>query len=185
MIGVSPNRKLSIEWILTIPKNNANSGRFQVWLFESSNTIQFVYGSGIIANPGGASIGLAAGTTDFVSVTSSTNTASKITENNSNTSAIHSGTSYTFSVPVAPGCVSTSSPSASATGVSPVTTLSWTAGTGNPTSYDVYFGTASNPPLVSAGQIGTTFNPDTSKKYELLLQNCPKKFYRRSNRLCH
>lgn len=165
VIGVSPNRKLSVEWILTIPKNNANSGRFQVWLFESSNTIQFVYGSGMIANPGGASIGLAAGTTDFVSVTSSTNTASKITENNSNTSAILSGTSYIFSVPVvAPGCVSTSSPSASATGVSPVTTLSWTAGTGNPTSYDVYFGTASNPPLVSTGQIGTTFNPGTLQR---------------------
>jgi hypothetical protein len=39
--------------------------------------------------------------------------------------------------------------------------LNWTAGAGNPTSYDVYFGTASNPPLVSISQPGTTYNPGT------------------------
>ena len=39
------------------------------------------------------------------------------------------------------------------------TTISWSAGSGSPTSYDVYFGTDLNPSLVSNNQLGTTYNP--------------------------
>ena len=39
--------------------------------------------------------------------------------------------------------------------------LSWTptVGAGDPTAYDVYFGTSSNPPLVSSNQTATTYAP--------------------------
>jgi hypothetical protein len=43
-------------------------------------------------------------------------------------------------------------------------TLSWQGGdpdSGDTVTYDVYFGTSSNPPLVSSGQTGTTYNPGT------------------------
>ena len=43
LIGVAPNRKLSVEWILSIPKNSVNTGKFQVWLYEATNVIQYVY----------------------------------------------------------------------------------------------------------------------------------------------
>lgn len=177
LIGTAPNRKLCVEWILTIPKNNANSGKFQIWLFETTNQIKFVYGTGIIANTGNYSVGMAAGTTDFISVTTSTNTSSTVTENNSNTSAITSGLCYTFTPPVvAPGCATALSPVSGTTGLSPLTTLSWAAGTGNPTSYDVYFGTSPNPPLVSTAQAGTTYNPGTLQRnttyyYQIIPKN--------------
>ncbi|RZJ33230.1 MAG: hypothetical protein EOO51_14560, partial [Flavobacterium sp.] len=60
--------------------------------------------------------------------------------------------------PVPPNCASGYSPATLATGVVLNPTLSWAAATGNPTSYDVYFGTASTPPLVG-NQTGLTYTP--------------------------
>lgn len=180
LIGTAPNRKLSVEWILAIPKNSpSNSGRFQVWLYESTNVIQFVYSTGMIVNPGGYSVGLASSATDFLSAVPNVSSAtfSKITESNANTALISSGVSYTFTPPVvAPGCVSSSTPLAGSTGLAKSTSLSWTAGTGNPTSYDVYFGTASNPPLVAPNQVANTFNPgvlnsNTTYFYKIVPRN--------------
>ncbi len=163
LIGTAPNRKLAVEFILAIPKNSTtNTGKFQVWLFETTNVVQFVYNTGMIVNAGAYSVGLATSTTDFWSVvpTASTASFSNATVNNSNTSAITSGVSYSFTPPaLPPSCVSTSSPTSGSTGISSATTISWTAGTGNPISYDVYFGTSSTPPLVSTSQIGTTYTP--------------------------
>lgn len=166
LIGTSPNRKLAVEFILNVPKSSTtNAGKFQVWLFETTNVIQFVYNSGLIVNAGAYSVGLATSTTDFWSVTPSASTASfsSATSNNSNTAAITSGVSYTFTPPLLPpSCVSASIPVAGSTGISSATALSWTAGTGNPTSYDVYFGTSSNPPLVSTSQVSTTYTPTST-----------------------
>lgn len=56
-------------------------------------------------------------------------------------------------------------------------TLSWNAATGSPTSYDVYFGTTSNPPLV-ANQTALTYTPaamDGNKTYYWKIQ--PKNSY--------
>lgn len=59
-----------------------------------------------------------------------------------------------------PNCVVNPAPADLATGVSPFTVLNWTDGGGvAPTGYDVYFGTSANPPLVSANQVATTYDP--------------------------
>ena len=52
------------------------------------------------------------------------------------------------------------SPASGATGVATSATLSWDAAAGA-TQYDVYFGTSSNPGLVSANQSGTSYDPGT------------------------
>ena len=63
-------------------------------------------------------------------------------------------------VPAAPGKATSPSPANAATGISISTILSWTAGSGA-TFRNVYFGTASSPPLVSSNQSGTTYSPGT------------------------
>ena len=58
-----------------------------------------------------------------------------------------------------PICATNSLPAAGATNVSRGTILTWQAGTGITTGYDVYFGTAATPPLVSTNQPGTSYAP--------------------------
>jgi len=60
-----------------------------------------------------------------------------------------------------PSCASNFNISNGATNQPTNATISWSAGTGSPTSYDVYFGTDANPNLVSNNQVGTTFDPGT------------------------
>jgi hypothetical protein len=52
--GTAPNRKLVIEWMnMQIPyvgPNNTGAGTFQLWLFETTGQIEFVYGSNIVVN---------------------------------------------------------------------------------------------------------------------------------------
>ena len=177
LVGVAPNRKLSIEWLIAVPKNSANTGRVQVWLFETTNVIQFVYNTGMNVNNNGYSVGLAAATTDFISVSpgGASPSFSKITETNTNITAITSGTSVIFTPPVLPpACTATSTPTGS--GNSNAVQLNWTPGAGNPTSYDVYFGTSANPPLVSPSHLTTTYNPgvlnyNTTYFYKIVPKN--------------
>ena len=58
------------------------------------------------------------------------------------------------------GLSGTPSPANGAISVALSSTLSWTAAT-NATGYNVYFGTASPPPLVSSSQAGLTYSPGT------------------------
>ena len=60
-----------------------------------------------------------------------------------------------------PGQATSPSPADGAINVGVTTDLSWTAGTGSPTSRDVYFGTAASPPLVSSSQVPTTYDTGT------------------------
>ncbi len=168
LTGSSPNRKLIIEWKVTVPKNtngNANA-TCQAWLFETTNSIQFVYGSGFVNNfsNAGYSIGLANSISEFISVTAASNTASTSIEANNNTGTILSGRSHLFAPPVAtgiPACAINLTPAAGNQGVSLTPTLSWSAGAGIPSGYNVYFGSTTNPPLVSSNQVNTSFNTPT------------------------
>ena len=64
-------------------------------------------------------------------------------------------------IPVAPpNCATGLFPSDVAVGFARNGILSWNAATGSPSSYDVYFGTSINPPLV-ANQIGLSYTPPT------------------------
>ena len=63
---------------------------------------------------------------------------------------------------VVPDCAAALIPATSSTNISRNPTLSWTAGGNGPTSYDVYFGTSSTPPLVSTSQVGLTYTPATA-----------------------
>jgi hypothetical protein len=75
-----------------------------------------------------------------------------------NVTATHTVTVSFVVVP--PSQATTPTPANSATNVGITTDLSWTAGA-RATSHDVYFGTASTPPLVSNSQTGTTYDTGT------------------------
>ncbi|HEY6118668.1 MAG TPA: fibronectin type III domain-containing protein [Pyrinomonadaceae bacterium] len=141
VIGSAPNRKLIVEWLNEqIPRvggGNAGAGTFQMWLFETTGVIEFVYGSGIALNSdnGGYSIGLQSGAaTNFASVTSTGPTISYAAANNTQTNAITSGTKYTLTpnVPAAPTGLSF-------TAIAPVSmTLNWTDNATNEFGYVIY-----------------------------------------------
>jgi len=164
LTGTSPNRKLVIEWKVTVPKNAGFSAgaTYQAWLFETTNIIEFVYGSGMTSNfsNAGYTVGIANSSTEFISVTASSNTSSQVVENNSNTNSIALGRRYRFSPPVAtgiPSCATNINPANGNTGLNLSPTLTWSAGPGVPSGYNVYFGTAPNPPLVSTAQATTSY----------------------------
>ena len=154
--GVSPNRKLIVEFKVTVPKNASNA-IYQVWFFESNYNIQFVYGA-IPTNSAQYSAGIATSTTDFISISPSGSTATTSTSvvNNANTAAITTGLSVLFTPPLL--CPVSYTPATGSTGVNPTLgrTLTWANG-GGATSYDVYFGTSPTPPLVSTSQTATSY----------------------------
>jgi hypothetical protein len=163
VLGSSPTRTLVVDWNVTVVSTN-QAIQFQAWLFEGTNNIQFVYGAGINANAGLYSIGLTTSASDYSSITVAStfasSTASSAAANNSNTLAI--GASNSFLYMPAPACPVYVAPVNAATGVSKTPTLSWTAGaTGTTQVYDVYFGTAASPPLVSGNQVGLSYSPPT------------------------
>ncbi len=100
--GASPNRILKVQWFVTIPRNTtgAANSTMQAWLYETSNIIEFRYGTGVGPSTS-ASIGINGVTaTNFISVTTPTNATSNSTANNANTVWPGTGTMYTFAPPV-------------------------------------------------------------------------------------
>ncbi|MDR7372433.1 gliding motility-associated C-terminal domain-containing protein [Flavobacterium aquidurense] len=101
--GSPGNRKLVIEYNVTVvDQGNETTApadkHFQIWLFEASNAIMFVYGSGNnVTDFGGFSAGiLTDGKTDFQSITSPANTSSKTIQNDANTVWPGAGLAYIF-----------------------------------------------------------------------------------------
>ena len=156
VIGSAPNRKLVVQWNVTIVGPNSTNSIFQLWLSETSYNIQFVYGQNMVTNSAMYSVGLAASTTDYLAINASTNTASSSVLADNNTVSLAVGKSFQLALP--PGCATGISPAAAAVNLPLQTTLSWSAGTGTTTGYDVYFGSTSNPPLVSYNQSATTYS---------------------------
>jgi len=74
--GIAPHRRFKVEWIKQ-SWNNATSGdviSFQVWLFESTNVVEFLYSQGAAAvsnTTGGASIGILDATNKFLTLNNS------------------------------------------------------------------------------------------------------------------
>lgn len=133
-IGV---RKLVIEWkdVVYPPSCGVGSpGRFQIWLYDRTGVIQFVYGSGMAAAPaaqGGYSVGIQSGAaTNFASVSVGTNSVGYTTANNTQTTAIPAGTSYVFT-PNMPAAVS----GLEATPGQTSATINWTDNATNETAY--------------------------------------------------
>ena len=95
LTGAAGSRKLTIEYNLSYLGNTGVADKkFQIWLFETSNIVEFVYGAGNNFN-GGYSVGiLSNGLTDFQSVTVATNTRSIVTTNDNNTTWPGSGRAY-------------------------------------------------------------------------------------------
>jgi hypothetical protein len=113
--GTAPNRTLVVEWKSNLWVSAASNSRqqpatmvFQLILSETTGRIQFIYGPGMITLPGveaGYSIGLASSATNSASIATATNTATYGSDPNSTqTTAISSGRSYTFTpvIPTAP-----------------------------------------------------------------------------------
>ncbi len=100
--GSAPNRIFIVQWFVTVPRNtagNANS-TFQAWLYETSNKIEFRYGTMGVPTSGSISGGITGATsTNFNSITYSTNTSSSTTANDVNTIAPPLGTKYTYLPP--------------------------------------------------------------------------------------
>jgi hypothetical protein len=140
VVGSAPTRKLVVEWqneqIPRVAVAMAGAGTFQAWLYESTGTIEFVYGSGIAVNAanGGYSVGFGSSATQFVSVTTSGPTAAYGTANNTQTGAITAGTKYTFTpnTPAAPGALSFT-----AVGLNAMT-LNWADNATNEVGYAIY-----------------------------------------------
>ncbi|MBK7007416.1 MAG: hypothetical protein IPH36_01585 [Saprospiraceae bacterium] len=98
VVGSAPSRIFIAEWYVTIPRNvsGAANSRFQAWLYEGSNKIEFRYGTMGTPSSGTISGGLTAGGTNFNSLTFSSGTSSSTTANDANTIAPSSGTIYTY-----------------------------------------------------------------------------------------
>jgi hypothetical protein len=88
---------LVIEWFVTIPRNptGAANSSFQCLLYESSNLVEFRYGT-MGSGAMNASSGLTAGSTNFNCVTFTGPTNSSVTANDANAGQPASGVSYSF-----------------------------------------------------------------------------------------
>lgn len=112
-VGSPGSRRLVIEWLnMQITRSGVDCstngpGIFQMWLFEQTGQIQFVYGNGMtqVTTRGGYTVGIHVGEpTNFASVTTSNSSVSYTQTNDTQIAPISAGTSFVFSpvVPAAP-----------------------------------------------------------------------------------
>lgn len=105
-VGVAPNRKKVVDFKLASNDltTSAYDLQFQVWIFETTGLIEYVYGSGPVAGMS-ASIGLGGATaTQYLSVTpGGPATASNAAANNAVAANPGNGVKYTFTPPVLSG----------------------------------------------------------------------------------
>jgi hypothetical protein len=181
--GSAPNRALTIQWDNFQRWGNAGTAcNFQIKLFETTNTIQCVYGAftgsatqyvgqvGISGNPA-SDYNIRAGYAQANSwATSIPSPGPNFGMPVMNTWFPASGLIYQWSE-IAPGIAVNVSPTVGATGVAPTATLNWSAPTtgGVPNGYKLYFGT-NNPPtnIVNGTNIGNVTSYDPTPDMALL-----------------
>ncbi len=181
--GSAPNRMLIVEWVgFRVPYGSTGTtSNMQVWLHETSNRVNFIYGA-MYANAAttrGVTIanGSTAGTIGNITTINTTpvwNTTGTSTVNTSfvlgNMTGLYGATDgsrriFEFVPPVVgapPNPATIVSPANGATGVLPAVTLNWGTGGGSPTGYKLFYGT-NNPPtnIVNGTDLGlvTTYDP--------------------------
>ncbi|HEV8269615.1 MAG TPA: hypothetical protein VGR00_15335, partial [Thermoanaerobaculia bacterium] len=151
VVGAPPNRKLVVEWLNEMIPRSMGAGTFQMWLFETTGVVEFVYGTGVVANAenGGYSIGVQSGAaTNFASVTSASDTVSYAAANNTQSNAIASGKAYVFTppVPAAPTGLNFAGTTAAAT------TLNWTDNSASEVGFAIYKSTDGGSTFAFLGQ---------------------------------
>ena len=166
--GVAPNRVLTIQYttyrVNWDPNSAGNNMNAQIRLYETTNAIEIHYGSSASLTSFTGQVGIrgasTADATNYLNRTTTTNWSAS-TAGTANTNTMKFSPSvlpaqglifrYQLASPPAdpPACVAVFSPSDAATNAAKNPTLSWSAATGLPTSYDVYFGTSMTPPLVT------------------------------------
>lgn len=108
--GIAPHRRFKVEWIQQSWDNGVAGDviSFQVWLFETTNVVEFLYSQGAVAvnnASGGASIGIYDGSSRYLTLNNSG--ASPLAQSNVFTTNIGTkpatGQIYRFSPPVAEG----------------------------------------------------------------------------------
>jgi hypothetical protein len=97
VLGSPGSRKLVVDYSISYAGQTGTADkRFQIWLFETTNRIMFVYGGGNDFNDGFSVGVLTNGSTDFMSISVSTNTSNVSVANDNNTTWPGSGTAYTI-----------------------------------------------------------------------------------------
>ncbi|MDZ4121318.1 MAG: choice-of-anchor J domain-containing protein, partial [Candidatus Cloacimonadaceae bacterium] len=197
-IGVAPNREYVVQWTNYRKYNvTGDSYNFQIRLQETTNNVVIVYGT-VLNNATSTTIQIGlrgepvTPASNFKVLSCSTNWASPsigalVTESLTLSSTVYpaSGTTYTFSPPVAGAVPNPANLVSPANGGWAETsqTLNWMSGGGLPDSYDVYFGTSPNPPFIQ-NQLGTSYAPTlaagTTYYWQILprnefgsAENCP------------
>jgi hypothetical protein len=186
--GAAPDRVCVIEWNqVRVNYSSSTTGTFctfQVWLYETSNTVKYVYGTMYNMSTSAQSRGVYISTTNVAgnvgNVTTLTATPTWTTNATTVTNTSFPGGSYlatlngdvdgarrvfTFAPPVAgtvPNPALIVSPADATTDILTTATLNWSSGGGMPDGYKLYFGT-DNPPtnIVNGTDLGnvTTYDP--------------------------
>ncbi|MBI5541954.1 MAG: gliding motility-associated C-terminal domain-containing protein [Bacteroidia bacterium] len=156
---------------------------FQIKLYETSGNIEFVYGPTMTQTTYSCGSGSCSVDETYTSGLNSNSISSTptinqlITQQSANTSTFNNNASnnlttlpaansritFTRTAPPAavslPSSVTNNFPANGATNQCLNTILSWKEGNDNPTGFDIYFGTAANPPLVVSNSPETYYNP--------------------------
>lgn len=172
--GSAPDRVFTAQWANAMwDWGGSPVQNFQLKLYETSNKIEFVYGSLSSPTNPSATIGInvaPGGPGHFYSITpGATISYSTSVENDgiSSISYLSSGTTYTFETASAriPDPAVVVSPLNNATSVQVNSNLMWTSGGGIPTGYKLFFGTdgaGTTPPT----NIANDLNVGSSTSYD-------------------
>lgn len=153
-IGTTGNRRFIVQWQNVTPAASSAGVTFQVVFAEGTNSITFQYknvalGAGDTNTRGGAAtVGIrnTAGQTD-----------NKFIQWSFNSAVLADNSALIFQTSAAPSAPTLASPASAATGVLTTASLSWNPAP-NATSYDVFFGTA-NPPALVTNVVSTSYTP--------------------------